>query len=311
KAVPRRFLQVLSGPERPPFTQGSGRLELARAIASADNPLTARVLVNRVWLHHFGAGLVRTPSDFGLRSEPPSHPELLDWLAARFIAEGWSLKRLHRLILLSNTYQQRSDLRPDGQHRDPQNLLLWRQNRRRLDFEAMRDALLSVSGQLDRTMGGRPVPITTEPSTPRRTVYGFIDRQNLDGLLRTFDFASPDSSAPMRFVTVVPQQALFLMNSPFVAEQARYFARRPEVATAEGSADRIRALYRLAFGRSPAPRELTLARQFLEAATAAAERPRGDAPAGSQSQGPAPELLSPLEALAQVLLQTNEFLYVD
>jgi hypothetical protein len=144
--VPRRFLAVLSGPDPRPFRDGSGRLELAAAIASRDNPLTARALVNRVWMHHFGTPLVATPGDFGLRSDPPTHPELLDHLAARFMADGWSIKTLHRRIMLSTAYQQRSDDRPEARAVDPDNALYWRMNRRRLDFEATRDAMLAVAG---------------------------------------------------------------------------------------------------------------------------------------------------------------------
>ena len=224
KPVPRRFLKVASGPDRPNFTDGSGRLELAKAITRKDNPLTARVMVNRIWMHHFGNGLVATPADFGTRSDPPSHPELLDFLASQFSENGWSVKKMHRMILLSRAYQQRSDDRPEGRAADPQDRLLWKQNRRRLDFEAMRDALLAASGKLGRKVGGRPVPLDQEPFTARRTSYGFIDRQNLDGVYRTFDFASPDTTTARRFTTIVPQQALYLMNGPFVAEQAMALA---------------------------------------------------------------------------------------
>ena len=150
--------------------------------------------------------------------------ELLDYLASEFIASGWSIKSLHRRIMLSSTYQQRSDPRPDAHERDPENRLVWRFNRQRLDFEAMRDSLLAASGALDPTIGGPSTPITSRPFSTRRTVYGFIDRQNLDGLYRTFDFAVPDASSPRRFVTMIPQQALFLMNSPFLHEQARRLA---------------------------------------------------------------------------------------
>ena len=270
KVAPRRFLKVASpGPDRPPFQDGSGRLELARAIASKDNPLTARVMVNRIWMHHFGAGLVATPSDFGLRSDPPSHPELLDDLAARFVEGGWSVKAIHRLIMLSDTYQQRSDDRPDCRAVDPANRLLWKRNKRRLEFEAMRDSILAVAGDLDPTMGGRPVEIDAAPFSTRRTVYGFIDRQNLPGVFRTFDFATPDATSPRRFSTMVPQQALFLMNSPFVAEQARRLAARPEVAAPSNPEDRIRRLYGLALGRAPEPAEVALGVRFLESPASA------------------------------------------
>ena len=177
--------------------------------------------VNRVWLHHFGEGLVVTPGDFGVRTETPLHRELLDYLAASFMENGWSTKKLHRLILLSATYQQSSEASSRYVKADPDNRYLHHMNRRRLDFEAMRDTLLAVSGKLDLKMGGVPVDIVTEPFPPRRTIYGLIDRQNLPSLFRTFDFANPDTSNQGRFYTAVPQQALFMMNSPFVIEQAR------------------------------------------------------------------------------------------
>ena len=227
--VPRRFLTVLSGGNPQPFKNGSGRLELARSIASKDNPLTARVMVNRVWNLHFGAGLVRTPGDFGTKGEPPTNPELLDYLATRFIQDGWSVKKLHRLIMLSSAYQQTSDDRPDAEKLDPENRLVWRMNRRRLDFEALRDSLLAAAGQLDSTMGGHSVELSTPPFAKRRAVYGFIDRQNLPGVFRTFDFATPDTTSAQRHVTTVPQQALFMMNSPFVVEQARALVAKPRV----------------------------------------------------------------------------------
>ncbi|HXJ60400.1 MAG TPA: PSD1 and planctomycete cytochrome C domain-containing protein [Verrucomicrobiae bacterium] len=262
--VPRQFLSVIAGPQRHPFQEGSGRLEMAQAIASPDNPLTARVFVNRVWSYHFGAPFVRTPSDFGVRSDPPTHPKLLDYLAARLVAEGWSIKKLHKLIVLSSGYQQSSEDNPKAARVDPGNQWFWRMNRRRLDFEALRDSLLAVSGRIDFTAGGRGVDITTEPFTGRRTVYGFVERQNLPGIFRTFDFASPDTTSPQRFSTTVPQQALFLMNSPFVVHQARGLMDRPEVKELADANARIRKLYQLAFQRAPDADELQLARRFLE-----------------------------------------------
>jgi hypothetical protein len=260
--APREFLEILSGPNRKPFQKGSGRLELAEAIASRDNPLTARVLVNRVWLHHFGSALVGTPSDFGLRSEPPTHPELLDYLAARFMDGGWSIKNLHRLIMLSGAYQQSSENNAACAKVDPGNLLYWRMNRQRLEFEAMRDTLLAVSGKLDLTPGGHAVDITVPVST-RRTVYGYVDRQNLPDLFRAFDFASPDTSSPRRFYTTVPQQALFLMNSPFVIEQAKSLVDRPDFKSASTDQQRLRLLYQLAFQRDPSREEIEWSRQFI------------------------------------------------
>jgi hypothetical protein len=292
EAVPRQFLGVLTGPDRKPFTDGSGRLELAKAIASKDNPLTARVFVNRVWAWHFGRGIVGTTSDFGTRSEPPSHPELLDWLADRFVADGWSVKRLHRLIVLSATYRQASADRPDLATADPENRLLGRFPRQRLDLEELRDSLLAVAGRLDPTMGGPAVDLVKAPFTARRTVYGFIDRQNLPGLFRAFDFASPDTHAPQRFQTTVPQQALFLMNSPFVQEQARALAKRTEGAATP--AERVALLYRLAYGRRPTGEESALGLGFVSA-----PRPTD---AGS---------LGAWEEYAQVLLLGNEFAFAD
>ncbi len=279
--VPRQFLKILSGDDRKPFTKGSGRLELAQAIANKNNPLTARVFVNRVWLHHFGKPLVRTPSDFGVRTEPPANPELLDFLAAKFMDDGWSVKKLHRLIVLSRTYRQSTSDNSANRVIDPDNQFVWRQNLQRLDFEETRDAMLAAGGQLDPKMGGPAVPLfgsevevkgenvkpvdksAIVPFSHRRTVYGFIDRQNLPGVFRTFDFASPDAHSPQRFTTTVPQQALFMLNSPFILELARQVVARPEVATARSDADRINMLYRVILQRAPQPGEVELARQFL------------------------------------------------
>jgi hypothetical protein len=275
--APRQFLAVLSGPERKPFSKGSGRLELAQAIASPSNPLTARVFVNRVWAHHFGSALVRTPSDFGLRSDPPLNRELLDWLAKRFIDDGWSLKKLHRQIMLTAVYQQGSDNQSADAKIDPDNARYWHFNRQRLDFESMRDSVLEVCGDLDGRMGGRAIDLTTQPYTTRRTIYGLIDRQNLANVFRTFDFASPDAHSPQRYQTSVPQQSLFLMNSPFVVEQARRLAKLSEDAGADQQA-RIQRLYRQVYARAASADELRLATSFLKQA---AESPAGP-PAPSQ-----------------------------
>ncbi len=263
--VPRQFLEVVTGSARKPFSKGSGRLEMAQSIASRDNPLTARVFVNRVWMYHFGTPLVRTPSDFGVRSDPPTHPEMLDHLAARFMTDGWSIKKLHKLIMLSSAYQQSSENQAKASKIDPANQLYWRMNRKRLDFEAMRDTFLAASGRIDLALGGRAADITTEPFTTRRTVYGFVERQNLPGIFRTFDFASPDTTSPQRFSTTVPQQALFLMNSPFIVQQAKGLLERPEVKSQTADELKIQRLYQIAFQRSPHKDEIQLARQFLEA----------------------------------------------
>ena len=298
QVVPRQFLRVIAGPDRYPFPHGSGRLDLAHAITAPANPLTSRVIVNRLWMHHFGEPMVSTPSDFGARSTPPSHPLLLDYLAARLMRESWSLKAVHRLILLSSTYQQASFDRPDCRPIDPENRLLWRSIRRRLDLEAIRDTLLLVSGRLDRQMGGRPVDVGGDSKNRRRTVYGMVDRQSLPAVFRAFDFASPDQSAERRPRTTVPQQALFSMNAPFVIEQAKALAARPDVAAAQSAERRVAALYRAVLARSPIAAELQAASRFL------------------QLPGPAPgtpgsSLLSRIEELAQVLMMTNEFMFVD
>jgi hypothetical protein len=304
--VPRQFLQVLSSPDRRPFRTGSGRLELAMAIVNPENPLTARVLVNRVWLHHFGNGLVRTPSDFGLRGEAPTHPELLDSLASQFMANGWSIKTLHRTIMLSETYQQQSQSHTEGESIDPENRWLWRMNRRRLDWESLRDSLLIVSGQIDFTMGGPSVPLLSEPFSARRSVYGFIDRQNLPGLFRTFDFVAPDSSAPQRLQTTVPQQALYLLNSPFMQQQTAALANRisPQ-QNASDSADveqRIPDLYELIFSRSPTADELQLGKDFLADAPPADPSTTALAIDGE---------FSLWQEYVQSLLLSNEFVFVD
>ncbi|EKK04325.1 protein containing planctomycete cytochrome C domain protein [Rhodopirellula baltica SH28] len=269
--VPRQFLSLLSNVSDGPFTDGSGRRELAEAITSAENPLTARVLVNRVWARYSGRGLVDSLDDFGLRSSPPSHPELLDWLASEFIEQGWSMKWLHRTITTSHTYQQSSDLREDAFAIDPENRWLWRQNRRRLDFEAMRDSIVSVAGTIDLTVGGRSVKLSETPYTTRRSLYAYVDRLELDPILRTFDFASPTASAASRAETTIPQQALFFMNHPFVAEQSRELADRiaDEVDDNKIDAATITALYRRVFSRDPSADEITMAKRFLVAAAEA------------------------------------------
>ena len=275
--VPRSFLEVLSpGGKRMPFRQGSGRLELAQAIAGKSNPLTARVMVNRVWMHHFGEAFVRTPDDLGTQAEAPTHPELLDYLSSYFMEQGWSMKKLHKLVMLSKVYQQSSDAfrQEDSIAKDPENRFLWRANVRRLDFESMRDSLLVFSGKLDRTIGGQPVNLSDEPYSYRRSVYGFIDRGNVPELMSHFDFSDPDMPNSKRSTTIVPQQALFLMNSPMAADVARGVLTHPTVLAAPNTANgRINAIYQVLFQRTPkgADRitgrkaEVELALQFLGA----------------------------------------------
>jgi hypothetical protein len=262
-AVPRHFVEVLSGSFRPSWTNGSGRLQLAYAIANNNNPVTARVMVNRVWMHHFGEGFVPTPDDFGTMSEDPSHPELLDYLASRFMEEGWSLKKLHRQIMLSSVYQQSSANNPRFAQVDPNNRLLWRANIRRLEFEALRDSLLAIGGALDQTMYGRPVNLEKEPYSTRRTIYGRIDRSDVDDVLVNFDFANPDLPSGRRHETTVPQQALFLMNSPLVVEQAKKLITIAEFQSCQDDAGRIKFLYERIYQRPPRPDEIALGLEFI------------------------------------------------
>ena len=254
------------------------------------------MFVNRVWGHLFGECLVRTPSDFGARSDPPSHPELLDYLALQFVDQGWSVKKLIREIVLSRTYQQQSNDRPECSQVDPENRLLWKMNRRRLDFESLRDAVLSVSGKLDAKVGGPSVSLEAQPFTNRRTLYAFIDRQNLPGLFRTFDFASPDAHSPQRFVTTVPQQALFLMNSPFVLQQSDALAGRPEISAADKPRRRIALLYEIVYARKPNAEETQAWIGF-----------RRRESKGKDKGPPA----ACWKEYAQVLMMANEFAFVD
>ncbi len=263
--VPRQFLSVVAGPDQQPFQKGSGRLEMAQAIADHDNPLTARVLVNRVWMHHFGKGLVTTPSDFGHQGELPSHPALLDWLANWFMDNGWSLKKLHTLILTSDTWQQAS-IHPDAHKQqliDPENRMLWHFNRQRLDFESMRDSYLAVNGSLDEKLFGRSVEIEDAPYPTRRTVYAFIDRQNLPPVFKTFDFANPQEHTPKRAYTTVPTQGLFTLNHPFILENARKTVAHAGLHDISKPQDRINALYKAVYGREPDPLEMELSMKFI------------------------------------------------
>ncbi len=316
--VPRRFLPVLAGPNAPPFSDGTGRYDLAKAIASKANPLTARVWVNRVWGHLLGHGLVATPGDFGTRSAPPSHPELLDWLANSLMAEGWSSKRLIRRIVLSRTYQQASADRPEMKTVDPANELFWRQNRKRLELEPLRDAMLAASGQLDPATGGRSIDVAAHPDSRRRTLYLAVKRESLPAFFRAFDFANPDLHTPERHETTVPQQALFLLNGRFVAAQAQALARRAGEASARDRDDDetfIERAFGCALGRAPSRDDRDQALAFLRAAAAlepaGSERSCADTVVEPPASEAAARHLSPREKLAQVLLLCNEFTYLD
>jgi len=290
--APRAFPAIFTSGERKPFQpSGSGRLELANSIASPGNPLTARVIANRVWAGHFGFGLVRTLSNFGQMGERPSHPELLDSLAVSLIESGWSLKGLHRQILLSATYRQSSSGDDVNQSMDPENRLLWKMNRRRLEVEPWRDAVLSVSGQLNREIGGASSEL--DGNHRRRTLYGNVSRHRLHDLLRLFDFPDPNITAGERSVTTVPLQQLFVLNSDFMIVQAKALAARLS-REAESDADRINRSFQLLYGRLPTDDDHKVSLAFL--------------------QKPSPEAgdsLSPLEQYCLAMLGTNEFVYVD
>jgi hypothetical protein len=293
--VPRHFLTVLSGkwdgfetrpPEPKRFTQGSGRLELARAIVNEGAPLSARVIVNRVWRQHFGAGIVETPSDFGMQGTRPTHPELLDDLTARFIQHGWSLKWLHREIMLSAAYQQASTHDKDKHAADPDNKWLWRMNRRRLEVEAWRDAMLAVTGTLDLKRGGPPLDLGDAKNT-RRTLYGTVKRREIHDMLRLFDFPDPVTHSAVRLPTTTPLQQLFTLNSPFLQQQATALVKRLQSEPDDDA--RVRRAYLLLYGRPATAHQVRLARDFL----------------GTPSSEAA------WVQYAHVLLGSNEFLFID
>ncbi len=322
--APRHFLQIVAGENQPALTTTqSGRLELARWVASKDNPLTARVMVNRLWQHHFGTGLVATSDNFGSRGEKPSHPELLDWLASRFMASGWSVKALHRLILLSSTYQMAGTPNPAAAQADPGNRLLWRFPRLRLEAEALRDAMLAVSGQLDRTLGGgdaievvwkagevidakRGFVVNTVNGNhpvyraPRRSLYLPVIRNALPDVLSLFDAADPYAVAAVRNETTVPSQALFMMNNPLVREQAQLFAKSLLADTKMNDEERVRSAYLRALGRPPSTQEVVEAGTFLKEYVASVKgKPEAEARTAAW------------QGLCQMVFCMNEFLYVE
>jgi cytochrome c553 len=262
--VPRRFIQILAGESPPPYTEGSGRRELAQSVTAPDNPLTARVIVNRVWQWHFGKALVRTPSNFGVLGEKPTHPQLLDWLAHDFVEHGWSLKRLHRQILLSSTWQMSSRFDKEKFTVDGDNNFLWRMNPRRLEVEAWRDSLLAVTGELDQKVGGKPDGEILR--SKRRTLYATIsrtgDRFESDAFLRLFDFPAAVSTSASRPTSTVPQQYLFMMNSPFMNERARTLGDHMN-GLKEPISDRIKKAYQQLYSRYPDPAETELGEQWL------------------------------------------------
>jgi hypothetical protein len=290
--VPPRFLSVLASTNAQPFPDGKRRLGLARALVSRDNPLTRRVLVNWVWQHHFGQGLVRTPDDWGTRGNRPTHPELLDYLASVFAEDGWSLKKLHRRIMLSATYSQAAAEDAHARAADPDNALLWRMPRRRLDLESMLDSMLAVSGELDLTLGGRPFDRQAQPGVLRRSVYAFVNRDIVSSLSSAFDGANPSACTAKRPDTSVPQQTLFALNSEFIQDRAAALAALTARSAGNDDTRRIRELYLRVFSREPQPEEQERLLKFKRAVT---EKSPDNA----------------WQQVAHVLLAANEFAFVD
>lgn len=332
--APPVFPRILAGEKQPPFAavegdapaaepnqtqygrarSGSGRLELARWITDPKHPLTARVVVNRVWQHHFGEGIVRSPDNFGRLGERPTHPELLDWLATRFVKDGWSIKKLHRLILLSSTYQMGAAHDDHAAAVDPDNRLLWRFHRRRLEAEPIRDALLAVGGTLDRRMGGTLLNngnftyVNNENSTntarydnDRRSVYLPVIRNTLFDFFQVFDFAEPHVTNGRRASTVVAPQALFLMNSPFVKEQAAAFA-DGLLKSPGDDIERVRLAYRKAYGRPATDAEVGQALGYMT---------RYEAAVGTTEKDGSKRRPRAWQSFCQVLFAGSEFVYVE
>lgn len=313
--VPRHVPVVMRGPASPAFPPDqSGRLELANWLVDPQHPLTARVMVNRVWRWHFGKGLVRTPDNFGLLGEAPTHPELLDWLTVRFVEGGWSIKSLHRLIVLSATYRQSSQAPDATRQADPDNLLYGRMDLRRLEAEEVRDALLSVSGQLDRTPGGPVLKVKnrgylfdhtskdlTDYSSVRRSVYLPIIRNNLYDVFQLLDF--PDASVPSgdRSTTVIAPQALMMLNSDFVMQAADKFAERLLADAGIDDVERARRMYRLAYGRDGTDEELAAAQSFQKTLEEAMP---------TEGRDTAARRMAAWSGLCQVVLAANELVYL-
>jgi len=301
ETVQARFLSALSVDQTAIYEDGKRRLGLARSVISDSNPLTARVLVNWAWQNHFGSGLVRTPDDFGTRGQAPTHPELLDYLADQFRKHGWSLKWLHQQIMLSQAYHQGAIENEHSRQVDPENQLLWRMPRRRLDFESMRDAMLAACDELDVTMGGRPIDLNASPAIPRRSVYGFVNRDIIANLMSTFDSANPNACTAKRPETTVPQQTLFALNSDFIQDRAARLASLTRQMNPASDDDRIVEMVRRALCRNPTESEVGQAKTFLNEAVQPATTADGVAADPERSW----------ILLAHALVASNEFIFLD
>ncbi len=309
--VQPKFLSALSSLREQssdsPYRDGKRRLGLAQSIVARNNPLTRRVIVNWVWQHHFGEGLVRTADDFGTRGRPPTHPQLLDYLAETLLEDGWSLKKLHRRLMLSDVYQQGSVEEEKSRSIDAENDFLWRMPRRRMDLESMRDAMLSVSGELDTAVGGRPFDMNVNPAIPRRSVHGFINRDIVSNLASTFDGANPNACTIKRPDTTVPQQTLFALNSEFIQDRAIKLDSLSQSAAGQNDTLRVEWLYRRLFSRNPEPEEVDIAIQFVRSSSAIASSAIANGAVVNS------EKLSSngWQRLAHALLASNEFIFVD
>lgn len=298
RGMPEILTATASAPAIP--EDQSGRLQLAQWLVSPENPLTARVMANRIWMWHFGQALVRSPSNFGLRADQPTHPEMLDYLASRLIHDGWSLKRMHRLIMNSATYQMASDIDfPESQHyaqQDPENRLLWRRTRRRLEAEPVRDSVLFVGGGLNTQLGGKAPDVNAN----RRAVYLPINRASLYEMFSTFDYVETANHIEQRPTTTVPHQALFLLNSPIVHQQA-IAAAKQVIAGYEATEERIAAMFRMLYARPPSEAELARSLSFI----ATAETELESVTDSSQ------RVVQTWSALCRSMIAANEFLYID
>jgi hypothetical protein len=322
EVVPRRFLEVFGGAAAAPAERGSGRLELAEQMLDpGKTPIVPRVLVNRLWKHHFGEGIVRSPDDFGVLGQAPTHPELLDYLANEFVKNGWSIKKLHKLMLLSSTYQQESGIRgqesgvrsqgTNPQSVDPDNHLLWHMPVRRLEAEAIRDAMLAVSGRLDATPFGPSVPVHLTPfmvgrgrpgaSGPldgngRRSIYIAVRRNFLTPMFVAFDYPTPFSTIGRRSVSNVPAQALTMLNNPLVLQQAELWAKNVLKQPGLTASERVKGMFETSLGRPPSPQELEQALAFFDEQARAHGRP-DDVRAWTE--------------FAHVLFNLKEFIFVN
>ena len=315
--APRRFLRVVAGENQPSIgSDRSGRVELAEWMTRPDHPLTARVMVNRLWLWHFGQGIVRTPDNFGRLGDRPSHPELLDWLARRFVESGWSIKSMHKMMMLSSTYQMSTRHDEPALLVDPDNRLHWRFDRRRLEAEAIRDSLLAISGELSTEMGGTRLTTKSHDyvnstgssqasalyDVNLRSVYLPVIRSGVYSVFQAFDFADPSTSNGLRVATTVAPQALFMMNDTLALRTSAAWAKRLLARTDLDDRSRIKLAYETAYARPPRPEEVDRALDYLH---------RFDALLASKGVKDADRSAQTWQALTQAILAASELISID